>query len=70
MGTKMGEREMSMTCGFQHSVFFIPRTMKGTRRHLEKDLEPWRIIEDVQSQRGGPNQVNLGCNSESRTSLY
>nr|ABA93999.1 retrotransposon protein, putative, Ty3-gypsy subclass [Oryza sativa Japonica Group] len=23
-------------------------TMEGTRRHLEKDLEPWRIIEDVQ----------------------
>ncbi len=22
--------------------------MEGTRRHLEKDLEPWRIIEDVQ----------------------
>ena len=22
--------------------------MEGTRRHLEKDLEPWRIIKDVQ----------------------
>ncbi len=22
--------------------------MEGTRRNLEKDLEPWRIIEDVQ----------------------
>ena len=22
--------------------------MEGTRRHLEKDLEPWRILEDVQ----------------------
>ena len=22
--------------------------MDGTRRHLENDLEPWRIIEDVQ----------------------
>ncbi len=22
--------------------------MEGTSRHLEKDLEPWRIIEDVQ----------------------
>nr|ABF96581.1 retrotransposon protein, putative, Ty3-gypsy subclass [Oryza sativa Japonica Group] len=31
-----------------HGPITRARTMEGTRRHMEKDLEPWRIIEDVQ----------------------
>ena len=44
--------------------------MKGARRHLEKDLEPWRIIEDVQVKVEAQTKSTFGCNSESRTSLH
>ena len=35
--------------------------MEGTRRHLEKDLEPWMIIEDVQVKVEGQTKSTSGA---------
>ncbi len=41
--------------------YIVIRNNGGTRRHLEKDLEPWRIIEDVQLKVEAQTKSNSGA---------